>query len=92
MEEFEIRGLITDLLANEDEGKLEALFNERNLEPRIKTVETEQRKHKKFEVLVPVRENYWAESCSAVIPPRTIALPAREIAEYLCLCGQASEF
>ena len=91
-EEFEIQGLITTLIENEDEEGLEALFSERNLEPRIKTVENEKRKYKKFEVLVPVRKNYWEESCSVVIPARTITLPAREIAEYLCLCGQPQSF
>ena len=91
-EEFEIRGLITTLIENEDEEGLEALFSERNLEPRIKTVENEKRKYKKFEVLVPVRETCWEESCSVVIPARTITLPAREIAEYLCLCGQPQTF
>lgn len=91
-EEFEIRGLITALIENEDEEGLEALFSERNLEPRIKTVENEKRKYKKFEVLVPVRETCWEESCSVVIPARTIILPAREIAEYLCLCGQPQSF
>ena len=92
MEEFEIRSLITDLIENEDAERLEALLSEQNLEIKIKTVENEKRKYKKFEVLVPVRENYWEESCSIVIPHRTIALPAREIAEYLCLCGQSQSF
>ena len=92
MEEFEIRGLITDLIENEDVERLEALLSEQNLEIKIKTVENEKRKYKKFEVLVPVRENYWEESCSIVIPHRTIALPAREIAEYLRLYGQPQSF
>ena len=91
-EEFEIRGLITDLIKNKDEERLETLFSERNLEPKIKTVETEKREHKKFEVLVPVRKNYWEESCSVVVPDRTIVLPAREITEYLCLYGQPQSF
>ena len=91
-EEFELRHSIPDSIENDSNEKLEALLSERNLELRIKTVEREQRKHKKFEVLVPVRENYWEESCSVVIPHRTIVLPAREIAEYLCLCGQPQTF
>ena len=99
-EEFEIRGLITDLTKNEDEERLETLLeerletllNERNLELKLKTVETEKREHKKFEVLVPVGKNYWEESCSVVVPDRTIILPAREITEYLCLYGQPQSF
>ena len=55
-EEFEVWDIITDLIENKDEERLEALLSERNLEFTIKTVEVEQRKHKKFEVLVPVRE------------------------------------
>ena len=92
MEEFEVWNIIQDLIENEDKEGLETLLSEHNLEIRIKTDEIEQREHKKFEVLVPVRENYWEESCSAAIPPRTIALPAREITEYLCLSGQPQSF
>ena len=91
-EEFEVRNIIADLIEKEDEERLEALLSERNLELTIKTVEVEQREHKEFEVLVPVRENYWEESCSVVIPHRNIALPAREITEYLCLYGQPQSF
>jgi len=92
MEELEIRGLIADLIENEDAERLEALLSEQNLEIEIKKVENEKRKYKKFEVLVPVRENYWEESCSIVIPQRTIVLPAREITEYLRLYGQPQNF
>ena len=91
-EEFEVRNIIADLIENEDEEGLETLLSEQSLEIRIKKVENEKRQYKEFEVLVPVRENYWEESCSAVIPHRTITLPAREIAEYLCLCGQPQTF
>ena len=92
MEEFEVWNIIQDLIGNEDKEGLETLLSEHNLEIRIKTDEIEQRERKEFEVLVPVRENCWEESCSVVIPERTITLPAREIAEYLCLCGQPQSF
>ena len=92
MEEFEVWNIIQDLIENEDKEGLETLLSEHNLEIRIKTDEIEQREHKKFEVLVPVRETYWEESCSVVIPHRTIALPAREITEYLYLYGQPQSF
>ena len=45
-----------------------------------------------IDMLVPVRENSWEESCSAANLYRSIALPAREIAEYLGLCGQPQSF
>ena len=92
MEEFEVWNIIQDLIENENTEGLETLLSEHNLEIRIQTDEIEQRKRKEFEVLVPVRKNYWEESCSVVIPQRTITLPAREIAEYLCLCGQPQSF
>ncbi len=92
MEEFEVWNIIQDLIENEDKEGLETLLSEHNLEIRIETDEIEQRERKEFEVLIPVRENYWEESCSVVIPQRTIILPAREIAEYLCLCGQPQSF
>ena len=92
MEEFEVWNIIQDLIENEDTEGLETLLSEHSLEIRIKTDEIEQRERKEFEVLVPVRKNYWEESCSVVIPQRTITLPAREIAEYLCLCGQPQSF
>ena len=83
---------INELIAKGDDKALNALLSEQNLEMKIKTVENEKRKYKEFEVLAPVRENYWEESCSIVIPPRTIVLPAREIAEYLRLYGLPQSF
>ena len=49
-------------------------------------------KKQTFRILVPVRDNHWEESYSAVIPYRAITLPSREIAENLCLCGQPQSF
>ena len=92
-EEFiEFRLHINELIAREDDEALKALLSEQNLEIAVKTVEVEKPEHKKFEVLVPVRENYWEESCSVMVPHRTIVLPAREITEYLCLSGQPQSF
>ena len=86
-EEFEVRDIIADLIEKEDEKGLEALLSERDLEIRIKTVEVEQREHKNFEVLVPVRKNYWEESCSVVVPHRTVVMPAREVADTCAYMG-----
>ena len=91
-EKFEVQNIIADLGKKKDEEGLQTLFDERNLEFTIKTVEVEKREHKRFEVLVPVRKNYWEESCSVVVPHRTVVMPAREITEYLCLYGQPQTF
>ena len=85
-------GLITDLIENEDVERLEALLSEQNLEIKIKQLKMKNGNIKNLRYSSPVRENYWEESCSIVIPHRTIALPAREIAEYLRLYGQPQSF
>lgn len=83
---------ITDLIGTESWEMIEAKLHERGFELKTKMVEVEEPKYQTFKVLVPTIKNCWEESCSAAIPPRTIALPAREITEYLCLCGQPQSF
>ena len=48
--------------------------------------------NKYFEVLVPVRDNCWEESCSAANPRRSIALPTREISDCLNLYRKPQSF
>ncbi len=83
---------IADLLENEDEKTLEARLSERNLEITIETVEVEEPRYKTFEVLVPVRENNWEDHRSATNSNRSVAIPSRQIAETLGLCGQPQSF
>ncbi len=85
IDDFELWGTTKKLIEKGDEKRLNELLHERNLEITVQTVDEERSEHKDFEVLVPVRGNYWEESCSIVIPPRTIALPAREISDCLNL-------
>ena len=91
-EEFEFRESIYNLIEQGNEKALQARLNELNLEISITTVEVEKPEHQAFKVLVPLRENYWEESCSAVIPHRTVALLAREIAETFSLYGRPQSF
>ena len=58
----------------------------------MEIVEIEKPQYQKIEVLVPVRENIWEESCSAANLYRSIALPAKEIAENLRLCKKSDSF
>ena len=83
---------ISDLIKKKDWKAVKAQLREQDLEPEIKAVEVEKPKYHAFEVLIPVRENCWEESCSAANFHRTIALPAREIAESLGLCGRPQGF
>lgn len=46
----------------------------------------------KFRVLIPVRENCWESYHSAVIPGRSVRVPAKQIAERLGLCSQPQTF
>ena len=52
----------------------------------------EETKYKTFEVLVPVRENNWEDHRSAINSNRSVAIPSRQIAEALGLCGQPQSF
>lgn len=92
IDDFELWDTTRKLIEKGDEKRLNELLRERNLEIRIKTVDEEKLEHKDFEVLVPVRDNSWEESCSAANPHRSIAIPAREIADSLDLYGHPQSF
>lgn len=91
-EEFQFWHSAPDLIEIEDEEILKARLSEHNLKIEKKMVEVEQPKYQQFEALVPVRDNCWEESCSAANPHRSIAIPAREIADSLDLYGHPQSF
>lgn len=88
----EFRESIKNLTVEGDLDTIVARLHEQNIECKIETVEIEEPQYQKIEVLVPVRENIWEESCSAANIYRSIALPAREIAENLRLCKKSDSF
>ncbi|MYK23470.1 hypothetical protein F4054_14560 [Candidatus Poribacteria bacterium] len=89
---YELWNSITALLEKEDEETLKAWLREHNLEITIETSEVEETKYKTFEVLVPVRENNWEDHRSAINSNRSVAIPSRQIADVLGLCGQPQSF
>ena len=88
----EFRESIKNLTVEGDLDTIVARLHEQNIECKIETVEIEEPQYQKIEVLVPVRENIWEESCSAANIYRSIALPAREITESLRLCKKSDSF
>ena len=92
IDDFEFWDTTRKLIEKDDEKKLNELLRERNLEITIRTVDEEKLEHKDFEVLVPVRDNCWEESCSAANPRRSIALPTREISDCLNLYRKPQSF
>ena len=72
--------------------EIEAQLNERGLELTIETIEIEQPEHRTFNMLVPVRDNSWSDSQSAVVPDRSVETPSKQIAKTLDLCGQPQSF
>ena len=89
---YELSDSITDLLEKGDEDTLKAWLTERNLEIAIETGEIEETEYKIFEVLVSVRENNWEDHRSAINSNRNVAIPSRQIAEALGLCGRPQSF
>ena len=83
---------IKDLTVEDNFETIVARLREQNIERKMKIVKIEKPQYQTIEVLVPVRESCWEESCSAANPYRSIALPSREITESLCLCGQSEGF
>ena len=71
---------------------IEAQLCERDFECPVETIETKKSEYQTFKVLVPVRENKWEDYHSAIIPSRSVAIPSRQIAETLGLCGQPQSF
>ena len=58
----------------------------------LEKVKIEQAKFQAFKILVPIRENYWESSSSAIVAGRIIAMPSKQITETLDLCGQPQSF
>ena len=83
---------ITDLIEEEDWKMVEAQLHERDFECTVEIIETKKSEYQTFKVLVPVRENKWEDYHSAIIPSRSVAIPSRQIAETLGLCGQPQSF
>ena len=89
---YEFWNSIMDFAEEEDLEEIEAQLNERGLELTIKTIEIEQPEHRTFNMLVPVRDNSWSDSRSAVVPDRNVETPSKQIAKTLDLCGQPQSF
>ena len=83
---------IADLIEKEDQETIEAPLRERDLEIRVETVEVEEKKYKKFKILIPVRANCWEDYHSTIVAGRSITTPSRQITETLSLCGQPQSF
>ena len=83
---------IKNLTVDDNPDIIEEKLSELNIDCKMEIDNIEKHQYEKIDVLIPVRDNTWEESCSVVNPYRSIALPAREIAEYLGLCGQSNCF
>ena len=83
---------ITNLIETENWEIVEAELHKRGLECTTETIEIKQPKHQTFKMLVPVRENSWADSQSAAVPSRNVTIPSKQIAETFSLCGQPQSF
>ena len=85
-------GSITNLIETENWETIKAQLHERGFELKTEVIEVEEPEYQTFEMLVPVRESYWADSSSAANPHRNIAIPIKEIAETFSLRGQPQSF
>ncbi len=83
-----LRG-ITDLIEKEDWEAIGTQLNEQGFEF---SIGIEEARYGTFKVLVPVRENNWKDHRSAINSNRSVAIPSRQIAEALDLCGQPQSF
>ena len=83
---------ITNLIGTRDWEMIEAQLHKRDFELKTKTVNGERPKYQEFKMLVPVRENSWADSQSAAVPGRNVTIPSKQIAETFSLCGQPQNF
>ena len=82
---------ISDLIKQEDQETI-ARLGEGDLEIGVKIVEVEQKKYKKFKILVPVRKNNWEDYHSAIVAGRNVVTPSRQIAKTFRLHGQPQSF
>lgn len=83
---------ITNLIGTRNWEMIETQLHKQGLELTTETVDVEQPEFQTFEMLVPVRENNWEDHRSAVNSNRSVAIPSRQIAEALDLCGQPQSF
>ena len=83
---------ITNLIGTRNWKMIEAQLHKRGFELITEMVDVEQPEYQEFEMLVPVRENHWSESCSAAVPSRSVAIPIRQIAEAFSLHGRPQSF
>ena len=91
-EMYEFFGSIVDVIEAEDEEAIEARLREQDLEFTVETVEVEEPEYQTFKILLPVRENSWEDSRSAIVAARRVATPSREIADTFSLYGQPQSF
>ena len=83
---------ITNLIETENWETIEAEIHKRGFECTTETIEIEDPEYQIFEMLVPVRVNCWADSSSAAVPGRNVAIPIRQIAEAFSLHGHPQSF
>ena len=83
---------ISDLIKQEDQETIETRLGEGDLEIGVKIVEVEQKKYKKFKILVPVRKNNWEDYHSAIVAGRNVVTPSRQIAKTFRLHGHPQSF
>jgi hypothetical protein len=63
-----------------------------SLEKRIVMTDIEKEIKERFQVTLPVRENSWDETRSAVNPSRNVAIPSKAITNFLGLVNQPQTF
>ena len=83
---------ITNLIETRNWQVIEAQLHKQGLKLTTEMVDVEQPEYQEFEMLVPVRENHWSDSSSAVVPGRSVAIPIRQIAETFSLHGRPQSF
>ena len=83
---------IVDLIERENWEMIKARLHERGFELKTEMIEVEQPESQTFKMLVPVRDNGWSDSQSAVVPGRSVETPSKHIAKILGLCGQPQSF
>ncbi len=85
---------IEELFEANDFEDIEVAMRNNGLELVEKDVDdkTHLKGEKKFEVLIPVRENTWEDYHSEITSGRSVATPAKEITEHLNLCSQPQTY
>lgn len=86
--------LMFTLAGTDGKEVLENALRASNLKLMTKKVamQREEDIYDKYEVLIPVKINCWADSTSTVNHGRAISIPAREITDHLDLCSQPQTF